>query len=66
MTEDEAKAKWCPMAHPEMGTLTGVNRAWDGAPNMAAKCLGSRCMMWRWTNEVTGRGYCGLAGVPRA
>lgn len=31
-----------------------------------ARCVGSRCMAWRWVMPVVGdsRGYCGLAGKP--
>jgi len=25
-------------------------------------CTGSKCMMWRWENENSARGFCGLMG----
>jgi len=30
-------------------------------------CISDSCMAWRWlySNDVTGYGYCGLAGVPK-
>lgn len=77
MTEEEAKAKWCPMVRFH-ATLTD-----DMTPNRNVKsgdvslCLASHCAMWRWgdagahnplTNiwERLPRGYCGLAGQPVA
>jgi hypothetical protein len=35
MTEDEAKTKWCPMRQPD--------------PYASAHCMGSACMIWRWS-----------------
>jgi hypothetical protein len=54
ITEQEAKTKWCPMVR--------------SAPNEAAHCVASNCMMWRWANygtipaQTDVLGYCGLAG----
>ncbi len=55
LTEDEARAKWCPMG--------------DGAG--ADSCVASSCMAWRWhrrpkghEKDWSGLGYCGLAGKP--
>lgn len=60
MTEDEAKTKWCPMARPD--NQTAANRRYvDGEAMKNSRCLGSGCMMWRWSGKTTG--YCGLAGV---
>jgi hypothetical protein len=28
------------------------------------RCYGSGCMMWRWADKNSQRGYCGLAGTP--
>lgn len=66
MTEDDARTKWCPQArvlsHGQTGRA-GFNRHLNGDIATAGNCLGSGCMMWRWANEVTGRGFCGLAGA---
>lgn len=37
MTEEDAKATWCPFIKGE-----------DGSGESAATCLGSACMAWRW------------------
>lgn len=75
MTEDEAKTKWChayresgedannrPVAYeqsPETGRTTAVR----GSIHVAARCIASNCMAWRWS---VGRntGFCGIAGQP--
>lgn len=52
MTEDDAKTKWCPMVRMgDMNAPTGIN-----AGNQAGTtCIGSACMMWRWSEfEVKG------------
>ena len=81
MTEKEALSRWCPMVRVAAMTdeASGVvpggqsvfNRLQAGKDKMAtptsAACLGSKCAMWRWTNEdgrPNGLGYCGLAGMP--
>lgn len=70
MTEDEAENNWCPMARVRRsGTDEAAANRVQWNPEewevmTAARCIGSCCMAWRWTNEVTRRGYCGLAGVP--
>lgn len=48
MTAEEAKAKWCPYARTHDDTLSGVNRQYDGRPDMGARCIASECMAWRW------------------
>jgi hypothetical protein len=68
-TEDEAKEKWCPMVRmmddSSFNHPVAYNRCWlsgDTEDNPdEARCIGSRCMAWRWfiANE---KGYCGLAG----
>lgn len=52
MTEDEAKAKWCPLARYTSVRGQGINR-WidDGDVTMSplpARCIGSACMAFRW------------------
>ena len=61
MTEDEAKTKWCPFARvagPVQSKAEGVSyNRWppsDGTMKTmlretpTARCIGSRCMAWRW------------------
>lgn len=51
MTEDEAKAKWCPMARvgSDNTGLGSLNRDWAKGPyTHSAQCIASGCMMWRW------------------
>jgi hypothetical protein len=82
MTEEEAKTKWCPhvryaaFMRNDSGKIEAIgayNRAADkdGLPVLPgdARCIGSACMMWRWSsyyeapakNEL---GFCGLSGKP--
>ena len=80
MTEDEAKAKWCPMARYATGANPATYGDWNtfpGGVGSANRCQGSDCMAWRW-ERFTGLsdgvpldrpipkqpGYCGLAGKP--
>jgi hypothetical protein len=51
MTEADAKTKWCPFVRCD-----GTNRHW-GSDHEAApisRCVGSRCMAWRWSNWKLG------------
>ncbi len=83
MTEQEAKTKWCPFARvgSEQSGLGSLNREAKYNDAVAhARCIGSACMAWRWTERRTpagqnpaggsfnaygeDRGYCGLAGKP--
>ena len=64
MTEDEAKAKWCPQVH--LRSLFDATARIDQA-EPAAKCIGSACMAWRWLPidvNAPRSGYCGLVGKP--
>ncbi len=61
MTEEEAKAKVCPV-----GAMRGsYDGNWD-----KGSCIGSKCMAWRWSSKIGSEnrpgklGYCGLAGKP--
>ncbi len=53
MTEDEAKAKWCPFARSrDLGCEATVNRPFGGElkgsiADDECACLASACMAWR-------------------
>lgn len=80
ITEDEAKTKWCPMARvildysvqPDTQAVASANRGEADETDQiftGSRCIGSGCMMWRSevgpaSRRATGRGFCGLAGVP--
>ena len=72
MTEDDAANCWCPFVRvPFMPTQASVNRAGDGLkdPGQLYRCIGSRCMAWRWVTSAgvpSTRGFCSLAGTPWA
>lgn len=59
-TEKEAETKWCPFGR-QYGPQGSINRSSYGEG--ITKCLGSRCMMWKWFGRdeqgkfITGR--CG-------
>lgn len=58
VTLEQAHEKWCPIAR-----VNGSNTAyWNGKIQIGdlVRCIGDRCMMWRWVNAE--KGYCGLAG----
>lgn len=61
MKEEEAKTKWCPLVR-RAGEYGNADA--DGLQR-PTKCVGSACMMWRWSSSpCAGLGYCGLAGKP--
>lgn len=88
MTEQEAKEKWCPCSRTvageqaESGLLVINNdppafnrivlREGVECLHTSVLCMGSQCMMWRWSQEVglcdgdveNAPGYCGLGGKP--
>lgn len=85
-TESEAAERWCPFARVQGRNEPAANRfmvrSADGRefdPNpVQSRCIGSRCMAWRWATggpdmgfgdveETPGLlaarvGFCGLAG----
>jgi hypothetical protein len=75
-TEEEAKKKWCPMVNFQIGPetckwqgLAYTNRGEVMNPPDSIMCIGSDCMLWKWSytpeeakgNKNGGQGYCGLA-----
>ena len=69
LTEEEAKAKWCPL---DKGSYSERH---IGGPK--PYCIGSACMAWRWAkvrerhnpSSVAARddiGFCGAFGKPIA
>lgn len=70
LTEQEAAERQCPVATTAVligNTAVAAHRPnvddTDGGP----RCLGSRCMAWRWedrADRIPQFGYCGLAGKP--
>ena len=61
MTEEEAKAKCCPLSGMRMRNAY----EWD-----TGHCLGSACMAWRWQFKpehipqgMSNASYCGIAGA---
>ncbi len=54
MTEEDAKAKWCPFSRVASNDGTNGNRhilSADGL-NGADKCIASDCMAWRWIEDA--------------
>ena len=45
ITEEEAKKKWCPFGR-QYGPQGSTNRNSYGEG--ITKCLGSKCMVWKW------------------
>ena len=74
LTEDEARAKWCPFARLPHGLNRVGSASLDDGPLISAAvcCIASVCMAWRWNEpwraqhpdetELDNRGFCGLAG----
>jgi len=68
--EHESPLAWCPMASVygadksriENFVPDGYNT--DKVLSSASFCLGSKCMAWRWVDDNSTLGYCGLAGEP--
>jgi hypothetical protein len=71
MTELEAAMRWCPFScevvdlgkkDHELGNRYLDSDGSDYANPAGSRCIGSICLMWRWSDPF--RGYCGLAGRP--
>jgi hypothetical protein len=79
MTEEQAKTKWCPMVRGGLNVYPTYGNVQEPGPEQrnpaGARCIGSHCMMWRWTRAAeqvrvrdeihlsSGEGRCGLAGT---
>lgn len=77
ITEAKAETKWCPFAMVAANRLSpGHNRIYGDRAPIDARCIGDRCMAWRFTGykPVIGataadggpndeaHGRCGLVG----
>jgi hypothetical protein len=65
MTESEAKTKWCPFVRQSATFKDGFGLSYnrsavENAPE--CRCIGSNCMVWRWSVMRDGHGFCGLSG----
>ena len=61
MTENEAKAKWCPFSRVFTGTsgyVVAANRNLLDRDKHKNKCVGSLCMAWTGSS-------CGLVAAPK-
>ena len=73
ISEEVAKTKWCPLAVVivrDMYSGAAGNRSNDKNTGLltGARCLGSRCMAWRWeiyngAEAVHQAGDCGFCGM---
>lgn len=69
-TEKEAAGKWCPLVRFKFsgtGDTPSCNREPGMGPGVTegTRCIGSRCMAWRFDQFDVGRvarGYCGAFG----
>lgn len=61
MREEDAKTKWCPMVRFHNGADNDVYSNMLDGRNDFPYCSGSECMMWRYIDEESKSGYCGLA-----
>lgn len=59
---DEAVKMWCPFVRELGDDGASYNRAYDG--KIVGRCVAERCMAWRWADEDTDNGFCGIAGRP--
>ena len=74
MKEEEAKTKWFPHAGPTFcgeGIIYSpterpvvLDESKTDVKSVGDRCIGSRCMAWRWGDSSDLEGYCGLAGKP--
>lgn len=58
VTEDHAKAMWCPQVRHEGDDGGTFNRGLLDPVNLQrvpCNCMGSSCMMWRWAQKPVDR-----------
>ena len=60
-TQEKAHSMICPVRSLQGSSFGGGVTA--SATVVDMMCAGSRCMAWRWDDDVYG--YCGLAGIPQ-
>lgn len=58
-SEEEAKTKWCPFSRVMNAEGEGGANRWDNTIKEAfapsgSTCVASRCMAWKWKNELAG------------
>lgn len=63
LTETEAKTRWCPFAHYSHEHNRGTKNK-EPIPSIGARCLGSGCMLWRWSSLTDQTGFCGMGTHP--
>ena len=57
LTEEEAIKKWCPQAQDESegGSYNRFEKAESPTFPIACTCIASKCMWWRWENNLIPR-----------
>jgi hypothetical protein len=53
---EEARKCFCPM------TMNNPGR--DDIEAGPHHCVAEECMAWRWYNQISDQGFCGIAGTP--
>lgn len=68
MTEEQAKAKWCPHARAsnEQESAVAVNRSAVNKPDRDCFCIASACMAWRWNDGEQTRRFVVFKDNPRS
>ncbi len=79
MTEEEARAKWCPFVRYSVAFDDYASNRWkqslpEDEPHalnpVPCRCIGSACMSWRWVQRITNKkeiyDYQHYIGAPRA
>jgi hypothetical protein len=69
LTESEAQCKQCPEMQQgfSVNLANSGNGAYSGTMYPIASpimCIATRCMAWRWGDDMKTKGYCGKFGKP--